>query len=113
MATIDVAQFKENVHIPKDEFRHIITQVDLNKSELRVMCYLMTIIEGYNKSRRMGSSGKYVDPKNFTKVDAKLLAKELGYEKSKVKEALDSLFEKGILEKGDSQLCKNGYRFTF
>ena len=113
MGTVDVTQYKENVHIPKESFRYIIMNNNLSKKELRVMCYLLTTLNGYNSLRRLGTSRENDDPRNYTKVDISVLARELNYEKDEIKDILESLCDRGILEKGSSAICKKGYRFGF
>ena len=113
MGTVDVTQYKENVHIPKESFRYIIMNNNLSKKELRVMCYLLTTLNGYNSLRRLGTSRENDDPRNYTKVDISVLARELEYSKEEVKDTLESLCDRGILEKGSSAVCKKGYRFGF
>lgn len=113
MATVDVAQFKENFHVPKERFRTIITMEDLSKNELRVFCYLLTVLNGYNKARRMGTSREHEDPQNFTKIHTKVIADELKISEKKVKKIIKKLRDIQLIEKGDSPAVKGGHRFTF
>ena len=114
MGTVDVTQYKENVHIPKDEFRYMImNNGSLSKRDLRVMCYLLTVINGFNTVRRIGTAREGQDPRNYTAIDTKVIARELEYSKSEIKESLQELCDRGLLEKGSSPVCKKGYRFTF
>ena len=91
MGTVDVTQYKENVHIPKESFRYIIMNNNLSKKELRVMCYLLTTLNGYNSLRRLGTSRENDDPRNYTKVDVSVLARELEYSKEEVKLLIEGL----------------------
>ena len=113
MSTVDVSQFKENFHVPKEAFRQIITMEDLDFVDLKVLCYLLTTLNGYNKLRRMGTSKENEDPCNFSKVHASVLAEELGFSEKKVKKSIKYLTEIGLLEKGNGPAVKGGYRFTF
>lgn len=113
MPVVDVTQYKEVFHVPKENFRNIIVLEDLSLEELRVFCYLLTDLPGFNTIRRINTGKEYVDPCNFRKVDAEVVATELGYSEKKVKKAIKKLVELSLLEKGNGPSVKGGYRFTF
>lgn len=112
MATIEITQYSDTTHIPKQRFRDIIVNEDLSKEELRVFMYLVTILNGYNYERRKTQRNNK-DPLNFLTVSPSVISEELLIKKKKVKAAIDRLELLGILEKGMSSSAKDGYRFTF
>ena len=113
MAVADITQFKETFHVPREAFRTMLITEDLSKTDLRIFCYLMTSINGFNKLRRMGTSREFDDPCNYTKVHISVIAKELGYSEKKVKKSIQNLLDRQLIEKGNSPSVKGGYRFTF
>ena len=113
MATIDVTQFKENFHVPKEIFRNIISTEEFELVDLKVFCYLLTTLNGYNKTRRIGTSKEHEDPLNFIKIHPSVIAEELGYSEKKVKKAIKYLEGIYLIEKGNGPAVKGGYRFTF
>lgn len=113
MAVIDVTQFKETFHVPTEKFREIVSSEELDYIDFRVLCYLLTVLNGYNSFRRMGTAQEGKDPCNFTKIDCAVLSKALGYPKKKIKKSIKYLTSISLLEKGDGPTIKGGYRFTF
>lgn len=113
MPVVDVTQYKEVFHVPKEPFRDIIVMQDFTLVELRVFCYLLTDLPGFNTGRRISKTTEFVDPMNFRRIDASVIAEELGYSEKKVKKAIKRLRELYIIEKGDGPAIKGGYRFTF
>ena len=105
-----VYQQVNNVSIPKNGLIEFIIQNDeLNKKDLRVCLMLLTELNGWVES----STGRQVDPQNFKKIDSEEIAETLGYSTSDVKASLKKLRREGIIERGNTQSVKNGYRFRF
>ena len=114
MAVKDVTQYTAVTHIPKDGLRHfVIENFDMSKSALRVFMYLLTDLNGFNTVIREVTNKAYSDPHNFKELNLSLLSNELNMPKKKTKKALIELEAAGIIERGDSNTCKNGYRLTF
>ena len=113
MPVVDVTQYKEVFHVPKEPFRDLIVTQDLTLVELRVFCYLISDIPGFNVGRRISKNTEYVDPMNFRRIDYEVIAEELGYSEKKVKKAIKKLRDLYIIEKGNGPSIKGGYRFTF
>jgi len=113
MSTVDVAQFRQNFHVPKEAFRELITLYDLSFVDLKVICYLLTVLSGYNKTRRINTTNPGPDPNNFTKIHIDLMSEELGIKVKKIKKSIKYLTEIQVLEKGNGAAVKGGYRFTF
>jgi hypothetical protein len=97
-----------NVSIPKDGLKEFIIMNDnLSKKDLRVCLMLFTELNGWVDTNRKR------DPENFKKIDPEEIADALGYSTSVVKDSLKTLRHEGIIEKGNNQSMKNGYRFRF
>ena len=75
--------------------------------------YLLTDLNGFNTVIREVTNKTYSDPHNFKELNLSLLSNELNMPKKKTKKALIELEAAGIIERGDSNTCKNGYRLTF
>ena len=110
MAVVEVTQYQTVVHIPKAKFRDIIAQEDFDRTELKVFCYLLTVLNGFNEGAR---SNPRNDPRNFTVLDPEVIADEIFEPKKKIKKAIKRFELLGFLESGSSNSVKNGYRFTF
>lgn len=110
---IDVTQYKETFTVPKEAFRSLIINNELELHEMRVLCYLLTDIPGFNTGRRISNNREFTDPLNFRRIDPEVIAEELGYSEKKVKKAIKRLRELYIIEKGDGPSIKGGFRFTF
>ena len=101
-----------NVSIPKEELLEAIVYNDnLNKRDLRICLMLLTELEGYPLHKSMNGDGQ--DPNNYKKIDAERIAKKLNMDVKDVKKSLKKLLKEEILEKGNTNNMKNGYRFTF
>ena len=100
------------VSVPKKELlEYVIFNDELNKKDYRVFLMLLTELNGYSVNRKNYSEDK--DPLNFTKIDSERIAKKLDMDESDVKKSIKKLLKEEILEKGNTQNMKNGYRFTF
>lgn len=105
-----VYQQVNNVSIPKNGLvQYVIQNEELNKKDLRVCLMLLTELNGWVDS----NTGRQVDPQNFKKIDSEEIAETLGYSNSDVKACLKKLRREGIIERGNNQSVKNGYRFRF
>ena len=49
----------------------------------------------------------------YTKIDSEQIAEMLDMDESDVKKSIKKLVSEGIIEKGNTNNMKNGYRFTF
>ena len=99
---------------------HIVTCEELSKNDLRVYLALLTELEGYSSSLNDPLSysnkknlSKYQDPKNFKRIDTRGIAELLNIKRKKVEESIEVLLDLEILEMGDSDTIRRGYRFTF
>lgn len=109
MPVVEVTQYKQTVHVPKDVLREIVSDYDFSKSELKVIMYLLTVLSGF----KMDNDRSRKDPKNFTAIDVKQVSKKTGIDKEKIKMSIERLIDLGLVEKGSSPSIKTGYRFRF
>ncbi len=96
--------------------KHIITNEDLSRTDLRVFLALLTELEGFSipEDVSFGTTNKrYKDPLNFKKIDPKQIGELLNLPKKKVKESIETLLLMDILEEGESDTISKGYRFRF
>lgn len=106
----NVYQTPEKVSIPKEPFlSNIVYNTSLSKKDLRVLLLLFTQLGGYSAP----PSGKGVDPENYKKIDTEVIAGELDMKEKDVKKVIKKLRQSFIIEKGDSTVSQNSYRFTF
>ena len=102
-------QQKTCFSVPRNDFlRKIVYNEELGKKDLRVAMLLLAHLEGCKPE----SKDTRRDMENFQKVNPKKIALELGMSESNVIKSLQHLVNEGILEKGASDVVKNGYRFT-
>ena len=100
------------VSVPKRELlEYVILNQELNKKDYRVFLLLLTELNGYSYPK--GKQNENSDPQNFKKIDSEQIADELEMDESDVKKCIKKLLTEGIIEKGDTNNMKNGYRFTF
>lgn len=104
-----VYQCARNVSVPRDKMLEIACNPMFNKKDYRVFLILLTQLEGYVRPEK----GKDNDPMNFKKIDIESISESLGIKKKEVKESIRNLMDAFLLETGDSETIKNGYRFTF
>ena len=74
-----------------------------------VLLVLFTQLNGWTPTK----SGRGEDPLNFKKIDIKSIAETLNLDKKDVKKSISKLVGEFLLEPGDSDTVKNGYRFSF
>jgi len=103
----NVYQQKENVSIPKKQLLEISQYDHLDEEDLRVLLVLFTELNGYNYQRQVK------DPENFKLIQPKAIAEALDFKPKAVKKSISHLIDAGIIEKGDSETVRGGYRFTF
>lgn len=113
-------QQEYTVSIPKQELlERVAYNFKFNERDLRVFMLLLTELNGYKQSTvssRLGDpdSEKNKSVKNnFKKISPGKISKEFGYSKEEVKKSIKKLMKYGVIEKGDSNGAKDGYRFTF
>lgn len=107
----NVLQQVTNVSVNKRKLLEVATDYDFNKTELRVFLCLLTELNGWSPPSK-GSSDT-TDPKNFRMIDKENIANLLGIKKKDVKLVMEKFEDMYLIEKGDSDTAKNGYRFTF
>lgn len=98
-----------NVSIPKKALLEIAQNDELKKKDLQVLLVLFTQLNGWTPTK----SGRGEDPLNFKKIDIKSIADTLNLDKKDVKKSISKLVGEFLLEPGDSDTVKNGYRFSF
>lgn len=103
-----VYQQINTVSVPKDMLRElVIYNDDISKKDLRVFLMLLTYLDGFNPN------SKSQDPYNFKKVNASVMADELGFSKKDVIDSMENLEAYGIIESGSSPVISFGWRFRF
>jgi hypothetical protein len=106
-----VYQQKDTVSIPKNELLEWVVYNDkLGKKDLRIVLFLLTELNGWKPSFYRNNTP---DPLNYKIIEKKRIADTLNMDVKDVKKSINTLVEVGILERGDSNSGKNGYRFTF
>lgn len=106
----NVYQQLTNVSINKKQLIEISKNIALSKKDLRVLLILFTELNGWSEPK----NGKEIkDPFNFKKIDIESIAETLDLKKKEVKECIRNLMDAGLIEPGDNDTVKNGYRFTF
>ena len=115
MATkLELSQQTTSFSVPRTSFiQNVVMNTHLSKTDYRVLCLLLTELDGWNKYERAIKSTTTPDPLNFQKLNLGNIALTLGLEKSDVKKSVKKLLYEGILEEGSSGVVKDGYRFTF
>lgn len=106
----NVLQQVTNVSVNKRKLLEVATDYDFNKLEFKVFLCLLTELNGWSPPSK-GSD--MTDPLNFKIIDKENIANLLGVKKKEVKAAIDKFEYMFLIEKGDSDTAKNGYRFTF
>lgn len=112
-----VYQQEYTVSVPKQELlENIVYNNKFKERDLRVFLLLLTELNGYrsdigSRTRTQGSTKE--DKRNFKKISPSKISDELGYSKDKIKKSIKKLLKYGVLEMGDSNGSKDGYRFTF
>ena len=105
-----VYQQKHNVSIPRDGIKDIAEDLDLSKTDLRVMLVLLTELNGYSKDDNTTSKP---DPLNFKLIDMDSISDFLNIKHKEVKKSIRKFLDLGFIEKGSSESISCGYRFTF
>ncbi len=98
-----------NVSINKEALLQIASSDQVTKKDYKVLLVLFCQLNGWCEPITKGTK----DPKNFSLIDTKAISKTTGLSKKEVKKCIDNLEEFNIIEKGNSDTIKNGYRFTF
>ena len=93
----------------KDSLLNIASDDMLSKKAYKVLLCLFTELDGWAPSVTRYTK----DPLNFKKIDIKAISRVLGIDKKEIKKSVRNLIESGIIECGDSDTIKDGYRFTF
>ena len=103
-------QQSTTVSIPRDELLYwVVYNEELSKTDLRVVLFLLTELNGWQPPK----TTEGVDPLNYKIIEEKIVAEKLYISKKDVKKSVKHLIELGIIEKGDFNGGRNGYRFTF
>ena len=105
------SQQLNNVSINKSKLIEIAGNSVLSKKDLRVLLCLFTELEGYVPPKIERHDTK--DPLNYTKIDVKSISEIVGITKKEVKKCIENLIDAELLDPGDSETIKNGYRFMF
>lgn len=104
----NVYQSTFTVSIPKQKLVDIASDDGLDEQDFRVLFILLTILNGWSESKTNKK-----DPENYTKISAKMISDTIGIGKKKVSKSIEKLVEYGLIEPGDSDSVKDGFRFTF
>lgn len=99
-----------NISVPRINIVEMARDEIFSKTDYRVFLMLLTELDGFSPPRNFR---EYKDPMNFKKIDKKRIAEQLCISKEKVDKAIETLRNYGIIEKGNGDSIKNGYRFTF
>ena len=106
--SLDTLQQKTSFSVNRDSFLdRVVKNEDLSKKDIRVLLLLLTSLPGYCDRPTRD------DPKKFEAVHPKAIAKTLKMKKKDVEDCLEHLCELCIIEIGNSETIKNGYRLTF
>lgn len=112
-----VYQQEYTVSVPKQELlENIVYNNNFKERDLRVFLLLLTELNGYrsdtssSRTRVLNSTN---EKRNFKKISPGKISDELGYSKDEIKKSIKKLLKYGVLEMGDSNGSKDGYRFTF
>lgn len=107
-------QQQHTVSIRRQKLLDVALLKDLDETDYRVFLILLTQLDGF-KLPLPGDTNctTYKDPLNFKKIDVEQIANTLGIKKKEVKKSLELLYNLYLIEKGDNETVKNGYRFTF
>lgn len=97
-------QQQRNVSIPRDALINIAS-LDLGKKDYKVLVVLFTQLDGWG--------GGTNDPLNYKKIDINSIAQTLSLKKKDVRASIDTLLDEGLIELGDNDTVRYGYRFTF
>ena len=109
-----VTQNQTSVSIFRDTFyQKVVRNANIERKEYKVLMLLLTELDGFADWERLMSSRPYSDRRNFRKLSKSSIANTLQMSKTEVKDAIDGLIDKGLVEKGSSSTCKNGYRLKF
>ena len=99
-----------NVSVPRNNIVDMAISQTYSKTDYKVFLMLLTELDGFSPPTNRID---YRDPLNYKKIDKKRIADRLGIKKDKVSNSIDNLRNYGIIEKGNTESIKNGYRFTF
>lgn len=106
----DIAQHLYTISIPRDVFvQMVVCNQTLSKKDYRVLLFLLTKLNGFDRTR----GARRGDPGGYIKVSPKAVAEALFMDKEDIKKSLKHLEEEEIIERGSSDICDDGYRFTF
>lgn len=107
-------QQQHTVSIRRQKLIDIALLEELDTDDYRVFLILLTQLDGFKIPEPTATnSTTFKDPLNFKKIDVEQIADTLGIKKKKVKKSIDLMYNLYLLEKGDNETVKNGYRFTF
>lgn len=106
---IHTYQQVRNVSINKEKLLQIASNEAISKKDFRVLLCLFTQLDGWAPNAKKITN----DPLNYKKIDVKAIASAINLDKKEVKKAINNLMDALIIEQGDSDTLKNGYRFTF
>ncbi len=98
-----------NVSINKDMLLNIACDFTLSKKDYKVLLCLFTELEGWSPNPQRTTK----DPLNFKKIDIKAISEWLDLDKKEIKKSIRHLEKCSIIERGDSDTIRDGYRFTF
>ena len=100
-----------NVSVNRDRLIEIAQDTEYTKKDFRVFLALLAQLDGYSIPKKFNSNHK--DPMNFKKIDIDKMSELLCMSKKDVKKSIEHLYNDGYIEKGNNDIIKNGYRFTF
>ena len=83
---------------------------DLSKTDYKVFLALLSQLSGFSARK---TNGLAKDPANFTNISISAISSKIDVKKSKVLDSVNKLEDLGIIEVGNGDTVRNGYRFTF
>ena len=98
------------VSINRESLLDLASNEDLDEIDYRVILLLLTQLNGFNRTY---STRESEDPLNYKKINKDSIADSLDINKKDVKKSIKKLLKMNLIEMGDNQSIKNGYRFTF
>ena len=108
--TISTNQMQTKVSVNKEKLLQIASMEDLSKTDYKVFLALLSQLSGFAARK---TNGLTKDPANFTNISIKAISSKINVKKTKVLDSVNKLEDLGIIEVGNGDTVRNGYRFTF
>ena len=108
--TISTNQMQTKVSVNKKKLLQIAYMEDLSKTDYKVFLALLSQLSGFSARK---TNGLAKDPANFTNISISAISSKIDVKKSKVLDSVNKLEDLGIIEVGNGDTVRDGYRFTF